>query len=172
MFLLWVLGKRKGTTFVHQWFQSYNENSTRGNCDTFCVSRLGKEERSKSFPSLVTRLIPSIGLNFISLPLAIAFVGICTRWVNFCCYIRCASLVCIFFPIMDCTKVEDGVVVACSDVLCTAHYCSGCEGIQCAPKSLYAGKTSISQHRYHQSKRHVNCSSFLNNCVDSFFLKE
>ena len=35
--------------------------------DTFGVSRLGEEERSESFPSLVTKLMASIGLCFIFL---------------------------------------------------------------------------------------------------------
>ena len=37
------------------------------NSDTFGVSRLGKKEHSESFPSLVTKLVTSIGLSFIFL---------------------------------------------------------------------------------------------------------
>ena len=51
--------------------------------DTFGISRLGEEERSESFPSLVTKLMASLRFCFIFLYFCYWFV--CVRWVNYCC---------------------------------------------------------------------------------------
>ena len=58
-FVVSVLWQKKRPTFLRRWFQGYIE-SCSGFWGTSCVSRLGKEEHSESFPSLVTNLMPWI----------------------------------------------------------------------------------------------------------------
>ena len=65
-FVLCVLWQKKRPTFLHRWFQGYIENCSDF-LGTSCVSRLGKEEHSESFPNLVTSLMPCILLCFLFL---------------------------------------------------------------------------------------------------------
>ena len=67
----------------------HNETS-----DTFSISRLGEEERSESFPSLVTKQMASIGLCFIFL----SFFD-CPR----CCLCKMGEL--LLFDMVPCCRV-------------------------------------------------------------------
>ena len=63
-FVVCVLRQKKHPTYLRRWFQGYIEN-----CNDFlgtsCISRLGKEGHSESFPSLVTSLMPWVLLCFL-----------------------------------------------------------------------------------------------------------
>ena len=63
-FVVCLLWEKERPTFLRRWFQGYIE-SCGGLLGTSSVSRLGKEEHSESFPSLVTNLMPWILLCFL-----------------------------------------------------------------------------------------------------------
>ena len=113
-FVLCVLWLKKHPTFLHQWFQGYIEDSSSF-LGTSGVSRLGKEEHSESFPSLVTNLMPWILLCFPFLCLSYCICCLFGKWVKFRCNIYYASLVCIVL-MMDRTNAEMIVLGRCSSM--------------------------------------------------------
>ena len=112
IFVLCVLGQKKHPTFLRRWFQGYIEN-----CNDFlgtsCVSRLGKEEHSESFPSLVTKLMPWGLLCFLFLCLSDCIC--CFFGKDRLCIIDYAILVCIVL-MMDRTNAEMIVLGMCSSM--------------------------------------------------------
>ena len=113
-FVLCVLWHKKRPTFLRRCFQGYIENYS-GFLGTSCVSRLGKEEHSESFPSLVTNLMPWILLCFLFLCLSNCICCLFEIWVKFCCNIYYASLVCIVL-MMDHKNTETIVLGRCSSM--------------------------------------------------------
>ena len=113
-FVLCVLWQKKRPTFLRRWFQGYIENCG-GFLGTSCVSRLGKEEHSESFTSLVTNLMPWILLCFLFLCLSNCICCLFGKQVKFCCNIYYASLVCIVL-MMDHTNAETMVLGRCSSM--------------------------------------------------------
>ena len=136
-FVLCVLWQKKHPTFLRRWLQGHIKNCSRF-LRTSCVSRLGKEERTESFPSLVTNLMPRILLCFLFLCLSNCICCLFGKWAKFGCNIYYASLVCIVL-MMDRTNAE---TIVCTKLIlgpgtvCCRHPLSGPQGaVSCASKT-------------------------------------